>query len=149
MSAMASQITDVSIVYSAVCSGTDQRKHQRSASLGLCEGNSGPAMTSFWRWHLKFPLCSTLMTSSNGNISALLALCDGNSPRLNKRLSKPSRRRWFETPLRPLWRHRNVSCVFECALQPLIRLFTYQQAVVEYCDRKPQRLSIFCIITMQ
>ena len=27
--------------------------------------------------------------------------------RLNKRLSKQSRRRWFETPLRLLWRHCN------------------------------------------
>ena len=57
--------------------------------------------------------------------SALLALCEGNPPvtgglpsqrpvtrnfdvsfdlRLNKRLSKQSRRRWFETPLRSLWR---------------------------------------------
>ena len=43
----------------------------------------------------------------------------GNSPvtgefpshrqwRLNKRLSKQSRRRWFETPSRSLWRHCNV-----------------------------------------
>ena len=58
--------------------------------------------------------------------SALLALFAGNSPvtggfppqrpvtrsfdvffdlRLNKRLSKQSRRRWFETQLRSLWRH--------------------------------------------
>ena len=29
-------------------------------------------------------------------------------PRLNKRLSKPSRRRWFETPSRSLWRHCNA-----------------------------------------
>ena len=29
--------------------------------------------------------------------------------RLNKRLSKQSWGRWFETPLRPLWRHCNVS----------------------------------------
>ena len=35
MSAMASQITVVSIVYSAVCSGADQRKHQSSASLAF------------------------------------------------------------------------------------------------------------------
>ena len=62
--------------------------------------------------------------------SALLSLCEGNSPVtgefpsqrpvtrsfdvffdlcLNKRLSKPSRRRWFETPSRSLWRHCNVS----------------------------------------
>ena len=59
---------------------------------------------------------------------ALLTLCLGNSPvtgefpsqrpvtrsvdvffelRLNRRLSKPSRRRWFETPSRSLWRHCN------------------------------------------
>ena len=38
MSAMASQITDVSIVCSAVGSGTDQRKHQSSASLAFVRG---------------------------------------------------------------------------------------------------------------
>ena len=58
--------------------------------------------------------------------SALLAICERNSPvtgrfpsqrpgtrsfdvvydlRLNKRLSKQSRRWWFEAPLRSLWRH--------------------------------------------
>ena len=62
--------------------------------------------------------------------SALLALCVGNSPPvtgefpsqrpvarsfgvffdlcLNKRLNKQSRRRWFETPSRSLWRHWNA-----------------------------------------
>ena len=35
MSAMASHITGVSIVCSAVCSGTDQRKHQSSAALAF------------------------------------------------------------------------------------------------------------------
>ena len=61
--------------------------------------------------------------------SALLAICAGNSPvpgeflaqrpvtrnfdvffdlRLNKRLGKQSWGWWFETPSRPLWRHRNV-----------------------------------------
>ena len=35
MSALASQITGVSIVFSIVCSGADQRKHQSSASLAL------------------------------------------------------------------------------------------------------------------
>ena len=60
--------------------------------------------------------------------SASLVLCAGNSPvtsefpsqrpmtwsflvffylRLNKRLSKQSRRRWFEKPSRSLWRHCN------------------------------------------
>ena len=38
MSAMASQITSLKIVYSTVCSGTDQRKHQSSASLAFVRG---------------------------------------------------------------------------------------------------------------
>ena len=63
-------------------------------------------------------------------LSALLAICAGNSPvtgefaaqrpvtrsfdvffdlRLNKRLSKQSWGWWFETPSCSLWRHRNVS----------------------------------------
>ena len=47
MSMMVSQITSVSIVYPAVSSGPDQRKHQISASLhGLCEGNS-PVTSAF------------------------------------------------------------------------------------------------------
>ena len=61
--------------------------------------------------------------------SSLLALCAGSSPdtgefpsqrpvtqsfdiffemHLNKRLSNQSGRRWFDTPLRSLWRHCNV-----------------------------------------
>ena len=38
-SAMASQITDGSIVCSAVCKGADQRKHQSSTSLAFAMGN--------------------------------------------------------------------------------------------------------------
>ena len=38
MSAMTSQITDLTIVYPAVYSGADQRKHQSSASLAFLQG---------------------------------------------------------------------------------------------------------------
>ena len=38
MSATASQTTGVSIVYSTVCPGLDQRKHQSSASLAFVRG---------------------------------------------------------------------------------------------------------------
>ena len=38
MSAMASQITDVSFVCLTVCSGADQRRHQSSASLTFVRG---------------------------------------------------------------------------------------------------------------
>ena len=38
MNAMASQIPGILIVYSTVCSGADQRKHQSSASLAFARG---------------------------------------------------------------------------------------------------------------
>ena len=40
MSTMASQITSLTIVYSTVYSGPNQRKHQSSVSLAFCAGNS-------------------------------------------------------------------------------------------------------------
>ena len=72
--------------------------------------------------------CVLLMTSSNGNIPALLVRCERNPPvtggfpsqgqvrrsfdvffdlQLNKRLGKHSRRRWSMTPSRSLLRHFN------------------------------------------
>ena len=40
MGKMASQITSLTIVYSTVYSDADQRKHQSSALLAICAGNS-------------------------------------------------------------------------------------------------------------
>ena len=75
------------------------------------------------------PTFGLKMTHQMETFSALLAICAGNSPitgefpaqrpvtrsfgvffdlRLNKRLSKQLRGWWFETPLRPLWRHSIV-----------------------------------------
>ena len=79
--------------------------------------------------HLPFTSIRGIMTSSNGHISALLALCARNLPvtgefpsqrpvtrsfdvfpylRLSKRLSKQSWGWWFEMLSRPLWRHCNL-----------------------------------------
>ena len=148
MSAMASQITSLTSVYSTVYSGGDQRKHQSSASLAfvreihrrpVISPRKGPVTRkmlpfddvilslAFFPSQFKFvwfhqynvndgykiciwhdscavvvytKLCCDLMagnwitvnwspvkrvkiyitTSSNGNISALLAVCAGNSP---------------------------------------------------------------------
>ena len=44
MGAMASQITGVSVVYSTVYSGSDQRKNQSSASLAFASSHKGPVM---------------------------------------------------------------------------------------------------------
>ena len=38
MSEIVSQISGVSIAYSIICSGADQRKHQSSASLAFVKG---------------------------------------------------------------------------------------------------------------
>ena len=177
MGAMASQITSLTIVYSTVYSGTDQRKHRSSASLAFVRGihrspvnssHKGPVTRKMFPFDdvivervLVFhnpkthPCCSAshtictpefalccdftvglhsfihipTVTSSNGNISALLTICAGNSPvtgelpvqrpvtrsfdvffdlRLTKRLSKQSWGWWFETPSGWLWRHRNA-----------------------------------------
>ena len=64
MSAMASQIISVSIVHLAVCSGSDQRKHQSSASLAFEKGihqwpvnspHKGPVMQKM------FPFADVIM----------------------------------------------------------------------------------------
>ena len=47
MSAMASQITSLTFVYSTVYSGADQRKHQSSASLAFVRG--------IYRWPVNSP----------------------------------------------------------------------------------------------
>ena len=85
-----------------------------------------------------------MMTTSIGNISALLALCAGNSPvtgefpsqrpvrrsfdvffdlRLNQRLSKQTQGWWFETPSYLLWRHCNGCFRFGCVTFTSIRWF--------------------------
>ena len=63
MGTMASQITSLTIVYSTVCLGADQRKHQSSASLAFVMG--------IHRWSVTSPhkgpvtrKCFHLMTSS-------------------------------------------------------------------------------------
>ena len=50
MNTIASRITSVSIVYSTVCSGADQRKHQSSASLAIVWGNHRWPVNSPHKW---------------------------------------------------------------------------------------------------
>ena len=73
MSARASQITGVSMVYSTICSDADQRKHKRFASLAFVRGihrwpvnstHKGPVTRNFFpfddvimknQWYATFP----------------------------------------------------------------------------------------------
>ena len=50
MGAIASQLTSISIVYSTVCSGADQRKHQSSASLAFEMGINRWPVNSPHKW---------------------------------------------------------------------------------------------------
>ena len=50
MGAVASQITSLTIVYSSVCSGADQRKHQSSASLAFVWGIHRGSVNSPHKW---------------------------------------------------------------------------------------------------
>ena len=91
----------------------------------------------FSRWSHEMEICS-----------ALLAFCAGNSPvtgefpsqrpvmrsfdiffdlRLTKRLSKRSRRRWFEMPSCSLWRHCNVVPNSDPVIRPAMGSFCVQR----------------------
>ena len=93
-------------------------------------------MKQCWSWWLNFLLIAfdrdevTRWRHEMETFFVLLAICAGNSPviaqrpgtrsfdaffnlRLNERLSKQSCGWWFETPLRPLWRHSNETLSFD------------------------------------
>ena len=84
MSTIVSQITRVSIVYSTVCSGPDQRKHQKLRVRGLCEGNS-PITGEFYSQRASdaemIPFDDVIMgwvcaVDINSRVSCLTMLCD-------------------------------------------------------------------------
>ena len=73
MSAMASQITSLTIVYSIVYSGADQRKHRSSASLAFVRGvhqwpvnspHEGPVTRKM------FPFDDVIMNLNHGNLKS-------------------------------------------------------------------------------
>ena len=69
MGAMASQITSLTIVYSTVYSGADQRKHQSSASLAFVRGIHRWSVNSPHKWSVTwkmFPFDYVIMTIKSG-----------------------------------------------------------------------------------
>ena len=64
MGAITSQITSLTIVYSAVYSGADQRKHESSASLAFVRGIHRGPVNSPHKWPVtrkKFPFDDVIM----------------------------------------------------------------------------------------
>ena len=84
MSKMASQITSLTIVYSTVDSGADQRKHQSSSSLAFVQGihqwpvnsrHKGPVMSKM------FPFDDVIMNQPHIHLylaPASLHMCDAS-----------------------------------------------------------------------
>ena len=75
MSSMASQITSLTIVYSIVYSGTDQRKHQNSASLVFVQGIHREPVNSPHKWSVTrkmFPFDDVIMQWWPRGMSLLL-----------------------------------------------------------------------------
>ena len=81
MGAMASQIPSLTIVYSSVSSGADQRKYQNSASLAFVRGSSpvtgvnsshkGPVTRK------KFPFDDVMMNHDNTDLMRCAKLYSG------------------------------------------------------------------------
>ena len=86
MSTMASQTTSLTIAYSTVYSGADQRKHQSSASLAFVRGihrwpvnspHKGPITRKIFPFHevITRPLWSNNIVPSNGEPCAKFSGC--------------------------------------------------------------------------
>ena len=69
MSAMASQITSFTVVYSTAYSGADQRKHESSASLALVRGIHIPCTNGQQRWKYFHLMTSSLRLKCMRKIS--------------------------------------------------------------------------------
>ena len=70
MDSMASQITSLTIVYSAVYSGADQRKNQSSTSLAFVRGIHREPVNSPHKWPVTrkmFPFDDVIMPSQRAN----------------------------------------------------------------------------------
>ena len=94
MGAMASEIISLTIVYSTVYSGADQRKHQSSASLALVRGIHRGPMNSPHKWPVTrkmFPFDDAIMRPGPCiNEMSMLCLMVLNKDLSWKFLSTPS-----------------------------------------------------------
>ena len=77
MGAMASQITNLTIVYSMVYSGADQRKDESSASLAFVWGNHREPVNSPHKWPVTrkmFPFDDVIMEKGLWEEAEIIAL---------------------------------------------------------------------------
>ena len=82
--------------------------HVRLSDIIMYTGNTAKKVRMEWESSCRSPVNSLNKGQWRG---AFIFFFDMG---LNKRLSKPSRRRWFETPLRPLQHHCKVIALAVC-----------------------------------
>ena len=153
MGAMASQITGLTIVYSTVHSGADQRKHQRWASLAYVReftgdrwiphtnGQLGGNISSWWRHHVVISLQQTPIQQKDGlgrpNIQ--MSSYQYRDPRVkDKTVAKPSYLSYINpTPgLSLYWNGGLVNCPFLC-------LFPWYIPITTHCVKKRFNLKVY------
>ena len=77
MDAIASQTTSLTIVYSKVYSGADQRKHESSASLAFAWGSHRGPVNSPHKWpvtRIMFPFDDVIILNATISCSKILSL---------------------------------------------------------------------------
>ena len=125
MGTIASQITSLTIVYSTVYSGADQRKHQSSASLALCGEFTGPGefpaqmasnaenVSIWWRHHECAHKCTFLLQND-----ALWDTCQMHCEICERELINLYTLQWRHNERLGLSNHRH----HDCLLNRLFRL---------------------------
>ena len=91
MGAMASQITSLTIVYSTVHSGTDQRKHQSSASLAFVCGIHRRPVNSPHKWSVTrkmFPFDDVIMDDVIGDEYHHSMICENFKEERNRLIAE-------------------------------------------------------------
>ena len=101
MSAMAPQITSLTIVFSTAYSDADQRKHQSSASLAFVQGIHQGPVNSPHKWPVTrkmFPFYDVIMLAlSEGTGSKIRSFGVTFAGGLDNLFDKYSNCWWFET----------------------------------------------------
>ena len=133
MGAMASQITSLTIVYSSIYSGADQRKHQSSASLAFVRGIHRWPVNSSHKWPVTrkmFPFDDVIMILAD--FIAVLHVCffstlshDTNGNKYN--------RNWYQSNLNE---------------QPAALLFvslTFHELFSSHINHYYQKQSLYCV----
>ena len=131
MGGMASQVTSLTIVYSTVYSGTDQRKHQSSASLAFAQGIHRWPVNSPHKWPVTrkmFPFDDVIMTQ-----------CGQVTPCILPTIVWEIIDSYHRTIT---WINGNLSSIVPCGIQPMALSregFKMQQLILKNTPKKLQQ----------